>query len=135
MMAPFIYEQARANAPFHVQIWRGRVESLPNDDGSIRVTGRIVRIFRNSDRSLHWGQRVSFSVPIISHTRSDNPTLDGTIRHAWETVGRARYLEAFLESWEGEIHLVCSQVAPIRHPTRWPACPSDAKGFLFEGNV
>jgi hypothetical protein len=85
MMAPFVYEQARANAPFHVQIWRGRVESPPNKEGSsIRVIGRIVRIFRNSDPSQHWGQRVSFSVPIIGRAGSANPTLDGTIRHAWE---------------------------------------------------
>lgn len=134
MMAPLIYEQARAEAPFHVQIWCGRLEPPSKSGRTIRVTGRIVRIFRNTDRSLHWGQRVSFMIPIIN-AGSDAPTLDGTIRHAWETVGPARYLEAFLESWEGEIHLVRSQLAPIRHPTRRPVCAPDVKGFLFEGNV
>jgi len=39
----------------------------------------------------------------------------------------------FLESWNGEIHLVRSQVIAIRHPTLHPVCGPDAKGFICEG--
>jgi len=135
MMAPFVYEQARADAPFHVQLWRGRIEPQPANATSIIVTGRIVRLFRNKGRALHWGQKVSFAIPIVNPAGSGTPALDGTIRHAWESVGPARCLEAFLESWNGEIYLVRSQVAAIRRPTWRPVCKPGAKGFLFEGNV
>ncbi|MCL2453245.1 MAG: hypothetical protein FWD08_06320, partial [Alphaproteobacteria bacterium] len=130
-----VYEQARADAPFHVQLWRGRIEPQPANATSIIVTGRIVRLFRNKGRALHWGQKVSFTIPIVNPEGSDTPVLDGTIRHAWESIGPARCLEAFLESWNGEINLVRSQVAAIRRPTWRPVCKPGAKGFLFEGNV
>ena len=33
MMAPFVYEQARAEAPMHGQIWRPRIETSPRNNG------------------------------------------------------------------------------------------------------
>jgi hypothetical protein len=49
-------------------------------------------------------------------------------------MGRARWLEVFLESWNGEIHLMRSQVIAIRHLTVRPVCGPDAKGFICPGN-
>ena len=31
--APFVYEQARAEAPMHGQIWRPRIETSPRNNG------------------------------------------------------------------------------------------------------
>ena len=133
MMAPEVYERARADAPMHVQIWRPSVESSPRDASYVRINGRVVRIFRNQGGVLQWGQKISFPVSIVD--RNAIPMPSGEIRHAWERIGPARFLEAFLEAWEGEIHLVHSQVAPIRHPTWRPVCGPDEKGFLCRGNM
>ena len=54
--------------------------------------------------------------------------------HDWGSMGRARWLEVFLESWNGEIHLMRSQVIAIRHLTVRPVCGPDAKGFICPGN-
>ena len=133
MMAPFIYERARAEAPMHVQIWRPHTASSPRAVPVGRIDGRVVRIFRDRGRVLQWGQRVRFTVPVIDRKASPSPS--GVIYHAWDRIGPARFLEAFLEAWEGQIHLVHSQVAPIRRPTVRPICGADQKGFLFHGNI
>jgi hypothetical protein len=135
MMAPFVYEEARANAPLHIQLHCRRRAPPPTDATSVRMTGRVLRIFRNRGGPLHFGQKISFLVPIKNSTSSAPPVLDGTIRHAWDRIGSARYLEAFVELWEGKFHLVRSQVAPIRRPTWRPICGPETKGFLCEGNL
>jgi hypothetical protein len=134
MMAPFVYEEARADAPIHVQIRLFGTADRPRDAGSVRVHGRVARIFRDRDHVLRWGQRVSFTISVINRERSGAPELSGTIHHDWERMGRARWLEAFLQPWNGELHLVRDQVLAIRHPTRRPVCGPDAKGFICEGN-
>jgi hypothetical protein len=136
MMAPEVYERARADAPIHVQVWRPRVETSPPRANHVRIDGRVVRLFRNHGGVLHWGQRVSFSVSVRSpNAPPEAPMLGGEIRHAWERIGPARYLEAFLQSWDGKIELVHSQVAPIRHPTLRPVCDHTVHGFVCPGNV
>jgi hypothetical protein len=129
MMAPSVYEEARANAPLHIQLRRSRMAPPPTDATSVRVTGRVLRIFRNRGGPLHFGQKIRFFIPIINSARSAPPVLDGTIRHAWDRIGPARYLETFLEFWDDEFHLVRSQVAPIRCPTWRPVCGPETKGF------
>jgi hypothetical protein len=101
----------------------------------VRVDGIVVRVFRDRKRQVHWGQRVRFNVPVINRERTTAPELSGTIYHDWDRMGRARWLEVFLEYWEGEIHLVRSQVTAIRHPTARPVCGPDVEGFICTGNV
>ena len=134
MMGPYVYEEARADAPIHIQIRRFGSANRSAGDDSVRVHGRVVRIFRDRERVLHWWQSLSFFIPVINRERTGSPELSGTIHHDWEWMGRARWLEVFLESWNGEIHLVRSQVLAIRHPTRRPVCGPDAKGFICPGN-
>jgi hypothetical protein len=134
MMSPQVYEDARARAPMHVQLIRVGTLQRPEYSGCVRIRGRIVRIFRDREHQLHWGQRVSLCVSVIDRSRSEPPTLSGTIYHDGERLGRARWLEAFLESWHGEIQLVRSQLIVIRHPTLQPVCGPDAKGFLPIGD-
>ena len=92
-----------------------------------------MRIFRDSEQVLHLGQRISFQVDVIDRSRAGPPTASGIIFHDGERLRRARWFEAFLESWQGELQLVRSQVVPIRHPTFRPVCGPDAKGFLVDG--
>jgi len=82
---------------------------------------------------VRWGQRVSFQVPVISGGRTDAPALSGTIFYDWERMGRARWLEAFLECRDGELRLVRSQIAAIRRPTLRPVCGGDVKGVICQG--
>ena len=133
MMAPFVYEEARADAPLHAQLCHCRPARLPADATCIRATGRVLRIFRNRGASLHLGQKISFCIPVIGPAGSA-PALDGTIRHDRYRIGRARFLEAFLDYWDSEFHLIHSQVAPIRYPTKRPVCRPETKGFLCEGH-
>ncbi len=135
MMAPHVYEEARANAPMHVQLLRIGALDRPGHSGSARIDGRIVRIFRDREHQLRWGQRVSFGVSVIDRSRSGPPELSGTIYHDGERLARSRWLEVFLEAWQGEIQLVRSQLLVIRHPTLQPVCGPDAKGFLPTGGA
>lgn len=133
MMGPYVYEEARANAPIHVQIRRFGPAPRRAYSDSVQVHGRVVRIFRDRFHALHWWQRLSFPIPVINRERTGPPELSGTIHHDWEWMGGARWLEVFLEPWNGELHLVRSQVLAIRHPTLRPVCGPDAKGFVCEG--
>ncbi len=133
MMSPQVYADARAEAPIHVQLMRGGVRRQRQESGSVRVHGRVVRIFRDRERAVHLGQRLSFLIQIIDPDAVPMPS--GEIRHDWDYLGRARFIEAFLTSWQGEIHLVRSQVLGIRYPTLRPVCPPDAPGFLCPGNL
>jgi len=131
MMAPEIYEQARTNAPIHIQMWRGRIAWLPYRNPSVRVRGRVVRIFRDQYGLVRWGQNIEFTVAIASQSCA---IPGGGISHHWENIGPARWFEAFLEMRSGYFHLVHSQIAKIRRPTLQPVCAGQ-KGFLCEGNL
>jgi hypothetical protein len=135
MMAPHVYEQARANAPIHVQLWQFGGANRQRRGASVRADVRVVRIFRDRDHALRLGQRISFSVPVRSSSGSEGRVLSGTIYHDWDEMGRVHWLEAFMESSDGQIELVRSQIVAIRHPTLHPVCGPDEKGFLCAGNL
>ncbi len=135
MMAPHVYEEARATAPIHVQLWQWRGAPAPPAGRSVLMVARVVRIFRDRSRALRIGQRVAFRVPIIQPSGPGGPELSGTIRHNWDRLGRAHWLEAFMQSENGEIELVHSQIVAIRRPTLRPVCGADTKGFLCAGNA
>jgi hypothetical protein len=132
MMAPFVYEEARANAPLHAQLVRYDPTAPQADTSSIHATGRVLRIFRNQGRPLYLGRKISFFIPTSGGEGA--PMLDGTIRLKPAYLYQSRFWEGFFEFWDGEFHLVRSQIAPIRRPTWRSVCSPDAKRFLVEGN-
>ncbi|MFN8574075.1 MAG: hypothetical protein U0132_18605 [Gemmatimonadaceae bacterium] len=134
MMAPQVYEDARANAPIHIQIWKWRGTDRTPRGGSALLIARVVRIFRDRDHALRLGRRVSVRVPIIHDTGSSGPMLSGTINHDWDRLSQANWFEAFMESDGDHFELTLSQIAAIRGPTLRPICGPDQKGFLCEGN-
>ncbi len=135
MMSPQVYEEARADAPIHLQLWQFHGAGRRPDGGSVLAAAWVVRIFRDRDRVLHLGQRITFRVPVIHAYGPGGPELSGRIYHDWDRLGRARWLEAFMESADGQFELVLSQIAAIRRPTMRPVCGPDEKGFLCAGNV
>lgn len=134
MKPPWVYEEARRNAPIHAQFmvirWGHSRRLRPG-----QIAGRAVRIFRDNTKALHFGKLITFYVPTIVPRESGPVMLDGTIYHDWERINSAKWLEAFLYTFENGFHLVESQIAPIRRPTLRPVCTPDIKGFCCEGNV
>ena len=135
MMAPEVYERARADAAMHVQLLRVGALERPGHEASARVHGRVVRVFRDRDRRLHWAKGIAFDVSIIDRSRSGPPELSGRIYHDGDRLARARWLEVFLDYDQGEFRLVRSQLVVIRRPTWEPVCGPEAKGFLGEGGA
>ncbi|HTS89369.1 MAG TPA: hypothetical protein VMG41_12830 [Gemmatimonadales bacterium] len=135
MMSPEVYQEFRRTAPMHVQVWWAGSSRRARRDGIATVEGRVVRIFRDRDRLLHWGQKIRFNVPVSDPGARSAPAPSGTIYHHGEWLGQARWLEAFLEAWDGHIQLVHSQVLPLRHPTFRPVCGPDVRGVLPAGTL
>jgi hypothetical protein len=134
MMAPWVYQQARAEAAIHIQLQRKAGGPPVGGQTSVRIFGRIERIFRDGSRALRLGQEIAFTVPVINSFAESEGSPGSTIYHSWERLGRTRWLEGFFE-WDGELHLVHSQVAPILGPTEEPVCRPEETGFLCDGNI
>ena len=79
MMSPQVYEEARANAPIHVQLWQFRGANRSYEAGSVRAVARVVRVFRDRDHGVYLGKRIAFSVPVIHRSGPGGPELGGTI--------------------------------------------------------
>jgi hypothetical protein len=132
MMSPDVYRQFRMDAPIHVQLRRFAV--TPPGGGYLHITGRVWRIFRDDPHALYWGKAIRFGVSMSDPEAREPPAPSGTIYHSWNHLGRARWVEAFLSFWNGEIRLVHSQIAGIRGPTWRPLCDPAAEGFCCRGN-
>jgi hypothetical protein len=132
MMSPDAYRSFRMDAPIHVQLRRASI--TPPGGGNLLIDGRVWRIFRDGSHRLFPGRRIRFSVP-MSDPGDGPPAPGGTIYHSWSHLGRARWVEAFLEYYDGEFHLVHSQIAGIRGPTWKPVCDPAAEGFCCVGNL
>ena len=62
LMAPEFYRQARADAPFHVQVAIDKVTPPATGPGNCFVEGKIAEVFRDAGNKLPAGTPVSFSV-------------------------------------------------------------------------
>jgi hypothetical protein len=134
MMPPWVYQHARAEASVHIQLRCEAVGPLVGTASIVRIRGRIERIFRDHSATLCRGQRIAFTVPVSNPFAEVDRTPSGAIYHNWDRLCRARCLEGFFE-WDGELHLVHSQIAPILEPTAEPVCRPEEEGFLCAGNV
>jgi hypothetical protein len=129
MMPPYVYEQARRNAPIHLQI---RVsKTWPVGETTLCMQGRIVRIFRGWRQRIWPGMRIEIRIKVIPLVAESQPELGGTIYHARERFECARWIECFLERGEdGRLELILSQIRSIPGPSRVPFCGPDIQGFV-----
>jgi hypothetical protein len=134
MMAPWVYQEVRAEAAIHIQLFREAGGPPVGAETSVRILGRIARIFRDDTAALRPGQKIAFTVPVINPFAKAGCSPGSTIYHNWERLSRTRWLEGFFE-WDGELHLVHSQLAPILEPTEEPVCRPEEEGFLCAGNI
>jgi len=94
LMAPEYYRQARADAPYHLQVAISRVEPPPSGPGACTVDGKIAEIFKDTSAKLTVGAPIRF--PIACHRPGDRVLIGGTIWTDVEALMSARYIEVYL---------------------------------------
>src|SRR5262249_37499478 len=75
-MPPWVYQQARDTAMYHVQVKVHGVTVPAQTPGECQVTGEVVRIFRDTPGKLTPGATVAFAVSCAK--ASDSRPIGGT---------------------------------------------------------
>jgi hypothetical protein len=127
MMPPWVYQEARDTAMFHVQVNIAGVKEPERTPGDCTVTGEVVRIFRDKPGTLRQGERLDFTV---SCTKPGDPVvIGGAIWTDYERLWKAKYLEVFLNRADQGYEVALWQSRIIGAPTAQPTFPaSDATG-------
>jgi hypothetical protein len=118
VMPPSVYEQARTDAMFHVQVRILSVNGPANTPGNCAVTGEIVRIFRDKPGKLKQGKRVAFT--ISCRKPADLAVIGGTLWTDYDSLLNAQYLEVFLNSNESGYEVALWQAQIIEKATEQP---------------
>jgi tetratricopeptide (TPR) repeat protein len=117
-LPPFVYEQAREQATYHVQIKVTRVMPPAKTPGECETTGDVARIFRNKSGELRLGTHIAFAVSCSR--RGESPLVGGTLWTDLDALRAARYLEAFLNRVNGRYQVALWQSRIIDAPTDKP---------------
>ena len=117
-LPPYVYEQARDQATYHLQIKVMGVTPPAKTPGECETSGEVVRIFRDRSRTLRLGTRLAFAVSCSR--RGDPPIVGGVLWTDYDALMRARYLEAFLNHENGRYQVALSQSRIIEAPTDKP---------------
>ena len=138
-IAPEYFQEARAEAPIHIQL---KLERLPGKTDS-SAGGKIVRIFRDDAHRLKRGERIYFRISWNDSNRAsgarDEPPMPGGQRFALDItwLRAARFLEAYLTpAWRdgredpaGGFEVLRDQVTALHRATAEPANPADREGY------
>lgn len=123
MMAPEVYQEARAEAPYHVQVAIDDVSVPDETPDDCTVRGKVVRIFRDAPGKLMDGASLTF--PIACIRDGDSPFVGGTIWTQVEDLSRARFIEVYLVDRDGGLDTALWQSRIIEEPTDTPQLPVD----------
>jgi hypothetical protein len=115
VMPPWVYEKARNEAMFHVQVRVLSVNGPAKTPGDCAITGEVVRIFRDKPGKLKQGMRVAFT--ISCRKPDDEAIVGGTLWADYDSLLNAQYLEAFLNSDERGYGVALWQSRVIERPT------------------
>jgi hypothetical protein len=94
MMAPEYYRNARAEAPYHVQIAITKVDAPRQGPGSCSVTGQVLEIFKNATGKLAKDMLIDFTV--ACHRKGDTVPVGGTVWLDTDELEHADYMEVYL---------------------------------------
>jgi hypothetical protein len=122
LMPPWVYQQARDGAMFHVQVKIVKVTGPARTPGECAVTGEVVRIFRNTPGTLRPGATLDFTVSCSKH--GDPVIIGGTSWTDYDSLMQAKYLEVFLNSTERGYEVALWQSRIIEAPTEQPTFPA-----------
>jgi hypothetical protein len=116
LMPPQVYQRARMDAPYHVQVAIERMRAPSATPGICRVTGKIVGIFRDTPGKLRVGMPVRLAVSCVQ--KGDRIPLGGTLWKQLDALKRARYIEAFLTA---DMGIALWQSRIVTAPSKQPA--------------
>ncbi len=120
-LPPYAYEEARREAPYHLQVAVERVAPPASTPGFCDVTGKIVTLFRDKSGALALGQAIGFKMACIRET--DDTPLSGTIYTDLTQLTQAKYIEAYLADQDGGLKVALSQALIIEAPSSTPQLP------------
>lgn len=121
MMPPWVYEKARAEAPYHIQVAIDDVTVPWRTPEDCQVSGSIVRIFRDTSGKLTNDETIAF--PIACIRNSDEPLVGGTIWTDVDELKRARFIEVYLVDGENGLDTAKWQSLIIGAPSSTPQLP------------
>jgi len=123
LMAPEYYRQARAEAPYHVQVAIDKVTLPDSEIGSCLVAGRVVEAFKDDGGRLAVDTPVSFGVACY-RDNAEMP-IGGVLWTRLEALKSARFIEVYLvEDGQGfDVALWNSRI--ISAPSDEPQFPVD----------
>jgi hypothetical protein len=123
LMPPWVYRDARANAPYHVQIAVSRVMEPAQTPGACAVAGDVVEAFRDATGKLPKGTPVSF--PVSCMRPGDKVPIGGTMWTTVENLKQARFVEVYLVAAGQGYTSALDQMRIIAAPSESPQFPVD----------
>lgn len=118
VMPPWVYERAREEAMYHVQVRILSVNGPARTPGECAITSEVVRIFRDKSAMLRQGTRLAFTVSC--RKPGDQVVVGGTLWTDYDSLLRAQYLEVFLNREEQRYEVALWQSRIIDAPTTDP---------------
>lgn len=120
-LPPQVYQKARAEAPYHVQVAIEKMTPAEHTPGNCGITGKIVRIFRDTENKLKVGDPIGFAVSCLR--TGDRPPIGGTLYTNVDALQGAKFIEAYLVGQGGGFSVVLSQTRIIAEPSDKPQLP------------
>lgn len=118
MMPPWVYEKARNEAPYHIQVAVEGVKVPSKTPGDCEVSGKIVSIFRDTPGNLADDEEITFPVACIR--AGDEALIGGTIWTDVKELLDARYIEVYLVDEEDGFNTALWQSQIIDEPSSTP---------------
>lgn len=94
LMPPKVYSEARAAAPYHVQIAITKVDAPRVGPGTCAVEGQVLKIFKNATGRLADDMIVGFNVSC--HRGGEVVPIGGTMWLDTDALEKADYMEVYL---------------------------------------
>jgi hypothetical protein len=123
LMAPEFYRQARADAPFHVQVAIDKVTPPAKGAGNCLVEGKTVEVFKDAGGKLAVGSPVSFSV--ACHRAGEQVPIGGTMWTDTDALTSAKFIEAYLTPGVDGYAVAMWNSKIIAEPSKAPQFPID----------
>ncbi len=123
VMPPEVYQKARMEAPLHVQVAISDVAVPEATPSACIVSGKIVRIFRDTAGVLSLGDPVEF--PVSCSRAGDRVPIGGVLWTNADALAEARFIEAYLIQSGPSFDVALYQSRIIAAPSEAPELASD----------
>ena len=120
-LPPWVYQEARAKAPLHVQIDIAKVSLPASTPGTCTVSGKVLRIFRDTPGTLSTGRVIEF--PVACSRAGEMVPVGGTIWQDADTLAAARFIEVYLDIVDSRYVPALDQARIIDAPSEEPQLP------------